>query len=487
MRLEELTRLGWENRVIVMDKDDLWKRLGGDVLAASHSYARHYITDEMALRHLYEIAYRTGEARCLMLLSNPSIHVPFDIHQRFFVVDLSLNSVFPNIPADVLRGLNGLDYEHLALAMDRYVGPDMAPEHARHFCTATLYEPEYAQPYAEALLKRCLSTAESNTSLSYLDWTKIAARLGKALMLMRGSSLTQHVAEQTRALQMAFETWMAREYRKLYSEVNLNQPVLLSGAADHLRRQGGKTALVVLDGMSFENLYTIQRALSGSSISMDIQGVFSFLPSVTVVARQCLFAGKLPVELPDLSSLINEEKQWRSFWKNIGLRDEEIYFAKADTLDINERWKAVGLVINMIDDLMHSQLQGMDGMARNIDAWVKTGRLHTLLLDLIKAGFQVFLTSDHGNTSAIAQGRFRNPGVLAEPASRRAVVYRSYADAIELDKFNVNQYPGTYLPEGSNAWLFGPGTCYGDKGKEYITHGGMTIEEVIVPFIRIGA
>jgi hypothetical protein len=97
----------------------------------------------------------------------------------------------------------------------------------------------------------------------------------------------------------------------------------------------------------------------------------------------------------------------------------------------------------------------------------------------------VWLTSDHGNTSATAQGRLKNPGVLGDPASKRAVIYQSFADAIELDKFNVNQYDGTYLPSGSNVWLFSPGACYGDSGKEYITHGGMTIEEVIVPFVRM--
>ena len=36
------------------------------------------------------------------------------------------------------------------------------------------------------------------------------------------------------------------------------------------------------------------------------------------------------------------------------------------------------------------------------------------------------------------------------------------------------------------AYMFNADSCYGDSGKEYITHGGMTLEEAVVPFVRIG-
>ena len=48
------------------------------------------------------------------------------------------------------------------------------------------------------------------------------------------------------------------------------------------------------------------------------------------------------------------------------------------------------------------------------------------------------------------------------------------------------RYAGTYLPGGYDAYLFNIDSCYGDAGKEYITHGGMALEEAIVPFVRIG-
>ena len=70
---------------------------------------------------------------------------------------------------------------------------------------------------------------------------------------------------------------------------------------------------------------------------------------------------------------------------------------------------------------------------------------------------------------------------------QRFSIYQSFADAIELAKFKTQQYDGTYLPSGYNAYLFTEDTCYGDRGTEYITHGGMTLEEAVVPFVQIGA
>lgn len=89
---------------------------------------------------------------------------------------------------------------------------------------------------------------------------------------------------------------------------------------------------------------------------------------------------------------------------------------------------------------MHDELQGLDGLLYGIETWTKNGHLAKLVADLLSRGFSVYITSDHGNTSAIAEGRFQKPGVLAEPASRRAVIYQSYTDAIELEKYTTERY-----------------------------------------------
>ena len=166
---------------------------------------------------------------------------------------------------------------------------------------------------------------------------------------------------------------------------------------------------------------------------------------------------------------------------------QEIFFHKGIIDDLPTHTKAAGIVVNIIDDLMHAELQGLSGIQQGLSDWIRSGSLAKMLQMLIDNGYTVFMTSDHGNTSAIAKGRFTKPSVFAEPASRRAILYDASFDARELDKFEIMRYSGIYLPDEYDAYLFGVDSCYGDAGKEYITHGDMTLEEAVVPFVRIGA
>ena len=184
--------------------------------------------------------------------------------------------------------------------------------------------------------------------------------------------------------------------------------------------------------------------------------------------------------------MVDEEKQWRSYWLEHGLREDEVFFGKTETPDIPYQTKAAGIVVNFIDDLMHRQLQGMYGMSVDIAAWLKSGSLRRLIDNLMKMGFDVFVTADHGHSEAIGKGRFTKPGLLTEDASRRAVIYKDFAGAEELNKFSVKEYEGTYMPKNYRYFLFANGECIGDYGNKYITHGGDSIEELLVPFVRIG-
>lgn len=125
-------------------------------------------------------------------------------------------------------------------------------------------------------------------------------------------------------------------------------------------------------------------------------------------------------------------------------------------------------------------------MAVDISTWLKSGPLRRLIESLMHSGFDVFITADHGHSEAVGMGRFSKPGLLTEDASRRSVIYKDFAGAEELDKFHVIEYAGTYMPKTYRYFLFANGECIGDYGNKYITHGSDSIEELLVPFVRIG-
>ena len=352
------------------------------------------------------------------------------------------------------------------------------------WCQRGMYQAENCVEYASGLLEQALVLCK--TASKHRDWDTIAKLYGKAAMIQHSGVSLANWTQARKLIEESFGTWVDQKYHLLSGSVDRKRPVLLSKVADFIRRSSSKVALVVMDGMSFENLYTIQREMVNQPIYFEIHSSFSFFPTVTSVARQSIFSGKMPSEHPTPFSLDREEKQWIAFWKSAGLRDNEIFYHKGMLDDVPFTAKALGIVVNIVDDLMHAELQGLSGIQQGLREWIKNGKLSKMFQMLMDNGFTVYMTSDHGNTAAIAEGRFAKPSVVAEPASRRAVIYDASFDARELEKFNVKRYSGAYLPEGYDAYLFSTDTCYGDTGKEYITHGGMTLEEAVVPFVRIG-
>ena len=471
---------------ILLDADSLWRRFGCEEKAAAEGFEVVHFDDGMKLRRYYEFDCQDRpDARRILVIDRAALHVPVDIAGRIPVVRLDFALLFPMLDEGALSELPGLDFDHLAFAAERLRPAKMDRRATFRFCTETLRTAPFAEAYANAQLDAAVSLAEAASS--HRDWTPAAAAYGKAAMLCHAGIALRGFREKRARIEAAFAAWIGAKYGMLSGSVDRKRPVLLSKVNDFIRKGNTKTALVVMDGMSFENFFAIRRMLAAEPLDWDVQASFSFFPTVTSVARQSIFSGKLPLEHEKPFSLENEEKQWFAWWREQGLRDEEIAFFKEEAPDVPLQAKAVGIVINVCDDLMHGELQGLAGLQQGIESWLRNGRLARLLRDLLQRGFAVYMTSDHGNTSAVAEGRFLKPGVLAEPASRRAVIYKSFADAAGLEKFTVRQYDGTYLPEGNTAYLFGPDACYGDRGKEYITHGGMTLEEAVVPFVRIGA
>ena len=474
------------NQSILLDMDSLWQRCGCEEKAIAEGFDVVHFDDDMKLRRYYEFECQDQpDARRIMVIDRGALYVPIDIARQYPVVRLSLQGLFPTMDCDVLSELPGLDFDHLAFIADQLPLQKMDKQQTWKFCTESLRTTAYAEPYANALLDEAVSLAEA--AVSHRDWTPVAISYGKAAMFQHSGIALRGFYKKQQQIESAFVKWIEAKYGMLSGVVDRKRPVLLSKVNDFIRKGNDKIALIVMDGMSFENFFTIQRMLEHEPFTYDVQASFSFFPTVTSVARQSIFSGKLPQEHSKPFSLENEEKQWFAYWREHGYRDQEIAFFKEEEPEIPIQTKVVGIVVNICDDLMHDELQGLSGLQQGVENWAKNMHLVKLLQKLQDRGFAVYMTADHGNTSAVAEGRFVKPGVLAEPASRRAVIYQSFADAIELDKFTTERYSGTYLPEGYTAYLFDAGTSYGDRGKEYITHGGMTLEEAVVPFVRIGA
>jgi hypothetical protein len=50
---------------------------------------------------------------------------------------------------------------------------------------------------------------------------------------------------------------------------------------------------------------------------------------------------------------------------------------------------------------------------------------------------------------------------------------------------NASEYSGYYLDKSYRYFVCNQGVSFDDKGETVMTHGGISLDEVIVPFIKI--
>lgn len=468
--------------LIVHDPDGLWQLSEVQEIAAGHSYTCHMAADSIELRYLYEKNVRIEHEKCVILYNGSFF--PYDIEKSVPVFDASYESVFEKLDADTLRSFRNINFDLLAVAY-RDVFHTFGRDDTEYFCCGTIWQVEYLTAIINRYRTECDALIAGEVTQK--TWLRVSDMLGFMLMARRMGAESDGFDDWYTAVTTGFEKWMKTDYRMLSGTPTKQQPYMLSSVLDYIRRNNnGKVALVVLDGMSFADYHLIRRDLARSNFTMQTTGVYSFVPSITSVARQSLLSGRLPVEHPKPFDLSNEEKQFRSYWAENGYKDSDVFFDKSEYPEWSNNTKVAGIVINIVDDLMHSELQGEKGMYTGLSTWLESGNLSVLINRLMQDGFTIYLTADHGNTSAIAQGRFQKPTIITENASRRAVIYQSFAGAEELDRFSVIEYTGQYVPQGFRYFAFEAHSCYGDKGTEYISHGGMAIEEMVVPFVKVG-
>ena len=267
-----------------------------------------------------------------------------------------------------------------------------------------------------------------------------------------------------------------------------------------LRRNAGedRVALLVFDGLAMDQWIQIREYLVARlpDFSADEGGCFAWLPTLTSVSRQALFSGLKPREFSNsIETTSQEPSLWTRFWQENGLRKPDVVYQKGlkrtDQLaDLEEaiarpNVKVAGIVVDMIDEIVHGAMLGKRGIAGQISAWCDTGFVEKLFLLLAEHGYQIYLTADHGNVDADGIGRI-NQGVVTELKGERVRTYRSEALAasvpsdIDAFRFDSPGLPPDFLPlYAATRGAFVP------KGDQIVAHGGISVEELIVPFVKI--
>lgn len=351
------------------------------------------------------------------------------------------------------------------------------------------------------LVENNLPTAEAR----YSDWTAFALKWAELSALVHCGNSTEH---QTRlreigdALNTTFAGWLADHYSSLINLPPTN-PAMLHHVARRLARDiegsgSSRAALIVVDGLALDQWVTIRQLLQkrDANLVMRESATFAWIPTLTSVSRQSIFSGKPPLYFPSsINSTNSEEKLWKQFWEGHGLSRLDVAYRRglgdgdaAGVLDAAihpGKTKVVGLVVDKVDKIMHGMQLGSAGMHSQIKQWCQGGFLAALVDQLMEYGYEVWLTADHGNIQCDGKGR-PSEGVIAETRGERVRVYPT--PELRAQVAGAFPFAHEWQPVGLPADYFplvaGGHDAFVNPGDAIVGHGGVAIEEVIVPLVK---
>ncbi len=351
------------------------------------------------------------------------------------------------------------------------------------------------------LIKKGLPSQDARHS----DWTAFALKWAELSSLVYCG---EHPVYQTRLIEMgdtlnvAFATWLVNHYSSLMNLPPTN-PAMLHHVPRRLVRDmedsaNGQVALIVVDGLSLDQWVTVRQILQKQNVHLMMResATFAWIPTLTSVSRQSIFSGKPPLYFPSsINSTNSEGKLWTQFWEGQGLSRLDVAYQRGlgdgDAVDILDsiihpgKTKAVGLVVDKIDKIMHGMQLGSAGMHNQIKQWCQGGFLTSLVAQLLEYGYDVWLTADHGNIQCDGKGR-PSEGVIAETRGERARVYPSseLRSQVATSFPFAHEWPPIGLPANYFPLVTGGHDAFVNQDDTIVGHGGIAIEEVIVPLVK---
>jgi CheY-like chemotaxis protein len=372
-----------------------------------------------------------------------------------------------------------------------------------------------------------------SSSLSYKEWESIYRKLVHWDFELSGSNdknLKEILENQFSDANALFARYIEKNYLSFLRQQRTDMPfemshtVLQKKLFPLLGQNKTPVFFILIDNLRLDQWKALQPFIEKIFPKIKEDTYMSILPSITQYARNSMFAGLLPSEI---------EKQYPQYWvgedadKNKNQYEKELleqyllrcgykieitynkvlnqsYGIKiADYLPKMLRTPLNVIIYNFVDMLSHAstEIDLLREMSKNdsayrslIVSWFEHSPLYSLLKHLSKEKVKIVLTTDHGSV------RVTNPlRVRGDKESSSNLRYKNgkYLDYNSADVFTIKNPADAFLPSGSlvSSYIFCRGRDYFVYPNNYaqyvqyykntIQHGGISLEEMVVPVVTL--
>lgn len=367
-----------------------------------------------------------------------------------------------------------------------------------------------------------------NDSLTVDDWKEVYRQLTywELELEATNSSMNEVLKMQKAEANNMFARFVSKNYINWINDPDnrpvMSQDIMKKYVFPHLDN-GEKVFLIVLDNFRYDQWRTLGSEIS-EYFSSDEDLYFSILPTATQYARNAIFSGLYPAQIvkmfpelwvdedeeegknlneePLIGTLLERYRRKNSFTYN------KIYDSNGADKIIPQikSMKDVDLnviVINFIDMMSHArteskmirELASSEAAYRSITkSWFIHSSVKELFAEISKIGGTVILTTDHGSI------KVNNPiKVVGDRNTNTNLRYKlgknlgyNPKEVFEIKDPAKAQLPS---PNVSTSYIFASGSdffAYPNNYNYYVSyfkdtfqHGGISMEEMIVPVITL--
>ncbi|MDX1908012.1 MAG: BREX-3 system phosphatase PglZ [Bacteroidia bacterium] len=321
------------------------------------------------------------------------------------------------------------------------------------------------------------------------QWFNIIQVLASAKLKygQSGNEALKITYQQTEnALNDRFQRFIDNTYDSLFSLSGVRKPVVVSRILEHIKASPArKKALIVIDGMNYWQWILLGRALAKTDIRYSSTASLAYIPTITAWSRQAIFRGGKPDMALDNSQ---EARLFESYWLKYGVLSYQIRYQKFGLHDpliiksISPDTTILGLVCNDLDDIMHGSVLGNSQLIMSTEQWIIKSEIVITILALISLGFELYITSDHGNVEATGLKNLTLKDKVGVVNRSKRHLY--FTNEMLMESFLMQNTDLKVGQKGLSVYLKDQ-DAFTIESNQVVTHGGSHLWEVIVPFIHI--